>query len=100
MTTLPPKALEAIGILFRRKDQALARAYLESETGLAGQERLLLAVLKCSAGELDQLAAACDLARVDYRDLLMAAGFGYDTVAHQHWQPEPPRNRRTKSDRR
>lgn len=34
------------------------------------------------------LDRALALFEVDYRDLLMSAGFGYDTRAHLSWQPE------------
>ncbi|MEM7627751.1 MAG: hypothetical protein AAF333_19330 [Planctomycetota bacterium] len=52
-------------------------------------DRLRFAVLKLSGGDIDQLKQAIDLAKTDWRDLLMAAGFGYDTSAHLSWHPTP-----------
>ena len=45
-------------------------------------ERLRYAALKLSGGRLDALREAVELARIDWRDLLMGAGFGYDVHAH------------------
>ncbi|MDH3282227.1 MAG: hypothetical protein OEQ18_14015, partial [Gammaproteobacteria bacterium] len=50
-------------------------------------ERLRFAVLKLSEGEIDRLVQAIELAQVDWRDLLMAAGFGQDIEAHNQWNP-------------
>jgi hypothetical protein len=36
---------------------------------------------------MDKLIKVIELAQVDRRDLLMAAGFGEDTEAHKHWNP-------------
>ncbi|MEM7604732.1 MAG: hypothetical protein AAF411_05190 [Myxococcota bacterium] len=52
-----------------------------------GLERLWISVLKLSDGDADKLLSAIDLARLDYRDLFMAAGFGHDTDAHLRWEP-------------
>ena len=51
-------------------------------------ERLRYAALKLSGGRLDALREAVELARIDWRDLLMGAGFGYDVHAHEKWIPE------------
>lgn len=51
----------------------------------AGMERIRFAVLKLSGGNMNQLLRAIDEARMDWRDLLMAAGFGGDTSAHEAW---------------
>jgi hypothetical protein len=48
-------------------------------------ERIHLAVLKLSGGDIYKLIKAIELARVDYRDLFMAAGFGYDAHEHERW---------------
>jgi hypothetical protein len=55
-----------------------------------GLERLRYAALKLSAGRLNALREAVELAKLDWRDLLMAAGFGYDVHAHRRWVPERP----------
>ena len=50
-------------------------------------ERVRVAALKQSGGSLESLRAAIELAKVDFRDLLMASGFGYSTTAHLDWLP-------------
>lgn len=53
----------------------------------AGLERVRFAALKVSGGRLDKLAEAVRLAQIDWRDLLMNAGFGFDERAHESWEP-------------
>lgn len=48
-------------------------------------DRIRFSVLKISAGDLNKLGEAVDLAKLDWRDLFMAAGFGHDTNAHNDW---------------
>lgn len=48
-------------------------------------ERAQLAVLKISEGEVDKFLAAAELTQIDWRDALMAAGFGEDVEAHLKW---------------
>lgn len=55
-------------------------------------DRLRFAVLKLSRGSLVELQEALDLANLDYRDLLMSAGFG-QPEAHLHWFPDGSRER-------
>jgi len=50
-------------------------------------ERVRFAVLKLSGGNLDALNHLLDEAQIDWRDTLMAAGFGRDTSAHKLWKP-------------
>ena len=52
-------------------------------------ERFRFAVLKLSDGRMEGLRDAVNLAKIDWRDLLMAAGFGEDVDAHNHWMPAP-----------
>lgn len=52
-------------------------------------ERCHFAALKFSGGDLEQLARAINLALTDFRDLLMATGFGEDINAHLNWLPAP-----------
>ena len=51
-------------------------------------ERCRFAALKLSEGRIDLLRQAIRLAQTDWRDLLMAAGFGYDITAHLRWLPD------------
>lgn len=50
-------------------------------------ERLRFAVLKLSRGDLKELKKWIDDAKIDWRDVLMAAGFGYDVTEHERWNP-------------
>lgn len=48
-------------------------------------ERIRFAVLKLSGGDLNQLLRNIQGAQTDWRDVLMAAGFGYDIAVHDAW---------------
>jgi len=50
-------------------------------------ERIRFSVLKLSEGRMDRLKEAVKLAQTDWRDLFVAAGFGYDPHAHKEWAP-------------
>ena len=50
-------------------------------------ERIRFAVLKLGEGNLDKLKDAIGLAQIDWRDLLLIAGFGDDLEAHKKWNP-------------
>ena len=50
-------------------------------------ERFRFAALKLGDGRLDGLRQAVALAKADWRDLLMSAGFGEDVAAHNRWTP-------------
>ena len=50
-------------------------------------ERIRFAVLKLSRGDLNALQQAIDLAKIDWRDALVGAGFGDDAQAHESWWP-------------
>ena len=54
----------------------------------SGLERLRFAALRLSEGRLDRLRDAIALAKTDWRDLLVAAGFADDIDAHRSWQPQ------------
>jgi hypothetical protein len=60
--------------------------FLEASHGRLA-ERIRFAVLKLSGGNLEDLRRAIDDAQVDWRDILMAAGFGGDAGAHRRWRP-------------
>jgi hypothetical protein len=84
------KRLEA---LFAPEYRDQARTMLVEQCGenipgwkSAGLERLRCAVLKSSDGDLGKLQSAIDLAKIDFRDALMAADFGYSE--HESWWPE------------
>jgi len=48
-------------------------------------ERFRFAVLKLSQGKMVKLDQAVQLAKTDWRDLLMEAGFAFDVHAHEKW---------------
>ena len=50
-------------------------------------ERVRFAALKLSAGNLDGLRKAIELAKTDWRDVLVAAEFANDVTAHARWTP-------------
>lgn len=54
-----------------------------------GLERIRFAALKLSNGDLSELRRAVEIANVDWRDVLVAAGFGRDPRAHERWFPGP-----------
>jgi hypothetical protein len=56
-------------------------------TGPEGPERIWFAALKLSNGNLAELRRAVDIAQIDWRDVLVAAGFGHDPRAHEQWYP-------------
>ena len=53
-------------------------------------ERIRFAALKVSAGSLTELRAAVALAKIDWRDVLVSAGFENDVAAHRAWIPQRP----------
>jgi hypothetical protein len=95
---LSPGARRRLEILFAKQDQAaaietLANAYGNGRSQPIGPissqtERLQFAALKLSGGNLERLKEAIELGHRDFRDLLMAAGFG-EVTAHQQWLAEP-----------
>jgi hypothetical protein len=93
---LSEATLRRLEILFAEPQRARASQLLieacgnnlplcESATP-AGLERIRFAALKLSGGDLSGLEEAISLAKLDWRDLLMAADFG-DTSAHVSWWP-------------
>jgi len=99
MSTPPinTESQKRIALLFSVDKREFVRALLLDECGnnLPGLEsadaeamdRFRFAVLKLSEGELPKLEEALRLAKADWRDLLMAAGFGEGVTAHQSWMP-------------
>src|SRR5262249_458303 len=100
MQPLSPETRRRLDLVFAPADRPIAEAMLVNECGnnlpfLAGLvmfrlERFRFAALKISGGNLESLREAIALAQLDWRDLLMAAGFGVDITAHQRWLAEDP----------
>ena len=92
---LSPRTKELIEILFRPQDVAEASQWLVDECGNNlplcvkldeyGMERIRFAALRLSQGNIRRLLRAIDKARMDWRDLLVAAEFGYYVHAHEAW---------------
>jgi len=100
---LTPRIAAKLAQLFTDDDPAFAERWLITECGanIPGGftdqkwvERIRAAALKVSQGSLDSLARATDLAHRDWRDLLVAAGFG-GPDAHEAWLNQPNAHRRT-----
>ncbi len=94
---LSPETQRRLEILFREEHRAEAARLLAEECGNnlpflekldeRGLERVRFAALKLSEGDLTKLRRAVEVAKEDWRDLLVAAGFGHDTRAHEQWFP-------------
>jgi hypothetical protein len=88
---------ERIALLFAPAHQEKVRAILRDECGKnlplyrnsseQEVERVRFAVLKLSGGSLDKLEKAVTEAKIDWRDVLMHAGFGDDPTVHKSWVP-------------
>ncbi len=99
MTPLTALVVQRIDELFPPQDQEAVRRLLEERCGAdlpltthmgpeaAGFDRIRLAVLKLSQGNLKSLEREIEDAHRDWRDTLMAAGFGQDLQAHLKWNP-------------
>lgn len=95
---LSPESEKRVEILFPPNQHDLVRSLLVEECGnnLPGLEnadataidRFRFAVLKLADGDLSRLDQALQLAKTDWRDLLMAAGFGKSLTAHESWLPK------------
>jgi hypothetical protein len=87
-----------LALLFAPAHQELVRKILLEECGnnlpflknldAAALDRFRFAALKLSRGNLDGLRDAVRLAKTDWRDLLVAAGFAESIDAHTSWLPD------------
>jgi hypothetical protein len=59
--------------------------YLSESTTAESNERFCLAVLKLGKTSKEKFLRAIELGKSDYRDLLVAAGFGNSTTIHNDW---------------
>lgn len=97
MVPLTDRTLAIIAQLFIPAERGAAAELLATECAdrlplyrpvtPEGLERVQFAALRLSGGRLTQLRAAVDLAREDWRDLLVAAGFAHEVQAHLRWAP-------------
>ena len=91
---LSPATRRRMELMFAPADRAAAEEMLVLECGnnLPSLERLdprgfRFAALKLSGGSLHALRGAITVAKTDWRDLLVGAGFGDDVHAHERWMP-------------
>jgi|SRR5579862_3686643 hypothetical protein len=99
MTPLSEAVCERIDTLFAPECREAARKLIEEKCGAdlplsgwmgreaSGFDRIRFAVLKLSGGDLSRLEREIAAAQYDWRDTLMAAGFGEDISAHLRWKP-------------
>jgi hypothetical protein len=59
--------------------------YISERTSLESYERFCYAILKIGKTSKTKFLQALDLGRSDYRDLLVAAGFGNSATIHNDW---------------
>jgi len=95
---LSARAASLVERLFAAELRELVIDELETQCGSAlplwqpvspeGLERIRFAVLKLSRGSIEEFSRALEIARIDWRDVLVAAGFGDDVTAHLHWADE------------
>ena len=95
---LSPETQRRVDALFRGSARQLAVELLvkrcgnnlpfDEESDARDLERIRFAVLKLSNGDLAELRRAVEMAEIDSRDVLVAAGFGTDVRAHESWFPE------------
>src|SRR6476620_5497992 len=99
---LSANTLQLVRHIFPVEDHAAVIAALEIRCGSAlplwvsttpeGLERIRFAVLKLSSGSLPQFERALAIANTDWRDVLVAAGFGNSLQAHINWLEEQLRS--------
>ena len=98
MVELSEPTRERLLVLFAAADAPAAQHILELECAEnlpligdsatpSGLERIRFAALRLSGGNLDRLREAVAMAQVDWRDVLVAAGFGSSLSAHREWRP-------------
>ena len=94
---LSPETQRRLEALFGERNRKEAAVLLQKECGNNlpfleeldefRLERIRFAALKIGAGSMPKLREAIELAKIDWRDLLMSAGFGEDLHAHEQWFP-------------
>jgi len=98
MKCMSPEAQSKLEQIFPQEQWSAVIALLDSECGSGlpligkqgaiGIERVQCAALKLSEGSMEKLGRAVQVAKEDWRDVLVAAGFGHDVTAHREWLKE------------
>ena len=81
----PEQRAEAVALLEEKCGTDLP---LIAAQGVEGIDRVRCAALKISDGSLEKLHEAIRVANMDWRDVLVAAGFANSTLAHLSWLKE------------
>lgn len=94
---LSTDTIARIKLLFSGPELEEARRLLEEQCGNnlpfcesatpQSSERIRFAVLKLSEGDFSKFKRALEIAKQDWRDVLVAAGFANDVSLHQRWWP-------------
>jgi len=106
--SLTPKTEQHIAALFPPEQRAEAARLLRDECGhnlpLCSDksdshiERLRFAALRISTGNVEKLKDAINIAKRDWRDLLVWAGFGSSLEAHLRWDPSAEKQNSSAKD--
>lgn len=98
---LSPGTSERLKAVFPNSDRAEAERLLVEhcssnlpffeDANALSLERIRFAAIKVSGGNVGTLREAIDLANIDWRDLLVWAGFADDAQAHKNWTPPAAR---------
>lgn len=97
MLRLSEPTTARVRVLFSPDEQEAAIRLLEEDCGAnlpfcesatpESAERIRFAALKLSRGDLGELRSIVEQASIDWRDVLVWAGFGDDVEAHRRWWP-------------
>lgn len=94
MTPLSPLTITLVEKLFPQQEEEISLVLMEKcgqnlpfckDATPEALERLRFAVLKISEGQMELFNKAVAIAKQDWRDLLVWAGFANDVKAHQTW---------------
>lgn len=98
MSELSQNTKDLVHALYKSREALEVCDILENECGTealscegwspAQMERIRFSVLKLAKENTMSLDSAIELAQKDWRDLLMAAGFGNELNAHEKWAAE------------
>jgi hypothetical protein len=83
MTYLSSRSTYCLRRLFSPSDVEVAQRLLEANPH-ARTERVALAAIRVSGGDLDRLRSTL---AGDWRDAIVGAGFATDVTAHESWEP-------------
>lgn len=59
--------------------------FMDDEREAESYERFCLAILKIGKSSKEKIIEAIELGKMDYRDLLVSAGFGNSVTVHNDW---------------